>query len=105
MSSCLVAGKPHVTVVRLSSSIAAMHAAVRPTRPSLSCVVPAYNEADNLPLLLEQLTAQLKALTDAWEVIVVDDGSTDATVQVMQPWTATPGVRFLQLSRNFGKEA
>lgn len=82
-----------------------MHVAVRPSPPSVSCVVPAYNEADNLPLLLEQLTEHLKTLTDAWEVIVVDDGSTDATAQAVQPWTGSPGVRFLQLSRNFGKEA
>jgi glycosyltransferase involved in cell wall biosynthesis len=72
---------------------------------SISCVVPAYNEAANLPLLLEQLTAELRALASAWEVIVVDDGSKDATPAAMAPWLLVPGVRLLRLSRNFGKEA
>ena len=74
-------------------------------QPSISCVVPAYNEADNLAPLLEALTAELARLTPRWEVIVVDDGSRDATPVVMLPWLQRPGVRCLRLSRNFGKEA
>lgn len=76
----------------------------RPLRPRLSVVVPAYNEAANLPLLLAVLTPVLRQLTDQWEVIVVDDGSRDATALTMQAWLAEPGVRYLRLSRNFGKE-
>ena len=74
-------------------------------QPSISCVVPAYNEADNLAPLLEALTTELARLTPRWEVIVVDDGSRDATPVVMLPWLQRPGVRCLRLSRNFGKEA
>ena len=81
-----------------------MNPTARPPRPRLSVVVPAYNEARNLPTLLLQLGDALRALTDDWEVIVVDDGSRDDTAQVMQPWTREPGVRYLRLSRNFGKE-
>lgn len=77
----------------------------RPERPSLSCVLPAYNEAANLPLLLERLRPVLDGLSDAWEVIVVDDGSHDDTAQALLPWLLEPGVRYLRLSRNFGKEA
>jgi len=77
----------------------------RPTRPAISCVVPAFNEAANLGPLLSGLTAQLAALTDRWEVIVVDDGSRDATPAAMAPWLTRPGVRYVRLSRNFGKEA
>lgn len=77
----------------------------RVPRPSISCVVPAYNEAANLGPLLHALTPQLAALTDRWEVLVVDDGSTDATAHVLLPWLARTGVRYLRLSRNFGKEA
>ncbi len=71
----------------------------------MSCVVPAFNEADNLHPLLTGLTAQLSALTPRWEVIVVDDGSRDATALEMARWTHQPGVRYVCLSRNFGKEA
>ena len=79
--------------------------APRNPRPSMSCVVPAFNEADNLSPLLEGLTAQLHQMTDRWEVIVVDDGSRDATSAAMVPWLLRPGVRYVRLSRNFGKEA
>jgi glycosyltransferase involved in cell wall biosynthesis len=79
--------------------------AERPARPALSCVVPAYNEAANLPGMLEELITQLGALTDRWEIIVVDDGSRDDTARVLTPFIANPGVRCIHLSRNFGKEA
>ena len=77
----------------------------RSPRPAISCVVPAYNEAENIGLLLAGLTAQLAELTDRWEILVVDDGSADATAATIAPWLAAPGVRYLRLSRNFGKEA
>jgi glycosyltransferase involved in cell wall biosynthesis len=76
-----------------------------PHTVTVSCVVPAYNEAANLPQLLAVLTAQLQALVPRWEVLVVDDGSRDDTAAVVAPWLRAPGVRYLQLSRNFGKEA
>ncbi|MEO5696124.1 MAG: glycosyltransferase family 2 protein, partial [Burkholderiaceae bacterium] len=77
----------------------------RSPRPAISCVVPAYNEAANLGALLSGLTAQLAQLSEQWEVIVVDDGSRDATAEALAPWLARPGVRHVRLSRNFGKEA
>ncbi|HKX43241.1 MAG TPA: glycosyltransferase family 2 protein [Burkholderiaceae bacterium] len=77
----------------------------RSARPALSCVVPAYNEAANLGLMLTSLTEQLTQLTDRWEVIVVDDGSRDATPIAIAPFLVAPGVRYVRLSRNFGKEA
>jgi len=77
----------------------------RPARPALSCVVPAYNEAANLPGMLTELIAQLRELTDRFEIIVVDDGSRDDTAGVLAPFLANPGVRCIHLSRNFGKEA
>lgn len=77
----------------------------RPARPAISCVVPAYNEAENLGPLLAGLTVQLAELTDRWEVLIIDDGSRDATPAAVAPWLTAPGVRYLRLSRNFGKEA
>jgi glycosyltransferase involved in cell wall biosynthesis len=72
---------------------------------SISCIVPCYNEAENLERLLPILSAQLAALAPRWEIVLVDDGSTDATSARLGQWTQQPGVRALQLSRNFGKEA
>ena len=77
----------------------------RPPRPAISCVVPAFNEADNIGPLLTGLVPQLEGLTDAWEIIVVDDGSRDRTAAAVAPWLVRPGVRYVGLSRNFGKEA
>jgi polyisoprenyl-phosphate glycosyltransferase len=71
----------------------------------ISCVVPAYNEANNLPSLLQALLPALQDLSSQWEVIVVDDGSSDHTAAALEPWLRTPGVRSIALSRNFGKEA
>lgn len=71
----------------------------------VSVVVPAFNERDNLAVLLPKLQQILAGLGSDWEVLVVDDGSVDATALLMQTWCVTPGFRYIQLSRNFGKEA
>jgi len=73
---------------------------------SISCVIPAYNEARNLERFVPQVLAALAALSDAVELIVVDDGSRDDTVAAVRALVcAHPQVVLLQLSRNFGKEA
>jgi glycosyltransferase involved in cell wall biosynthesis len=71
----------------------------------MSCVVPCHNEARNLDLLLPMVGEALTRLSESWEVILVDDGSTDHTAAVMQDWAELPGYRSIELSRNFGKEA
>jgi glycosyltransferase involved in cell wall biosynthesis len=80
---------------------------VRSTRAAgaLSCVVPCRNEAQNLSRLLPLLRQALEACVPAWEVILVDDGSTDGTALVISHWARLPGFRGIVLSRNFGKEA
>lgn len=72
---------------------------------SISCVIPCRNEARNLVHLLPELTELLPGLADRFEVVLVDDGSTDESPALMQAWAHRPGIRMLQLSRNFGKEA
>jgi polyisoprenyl-phosphate glycosyltransferase len=73
--------------------------------PRISCVVPAFNEAANLALLLPALRVVLRDCAREWEVIVVDDGSRDGTPAVLDAWSREPGFRAITLSRNFGKEA
>jgi glycosyltransferase involved in cell wall biosynthesis len=79
--------------------------AQRQALPTVSCVVPCRNEADNLVVLLPMLRDALAACSRAWEVILVDDGSTDASEPLLALWAQQPGFCVLTLSRNFGKEA
>jgi glycosyltransferase involved in cell wall biosynthesis len=72
---------------------------------SLSCVVPCFNEAANLDRLLARLEDVCRVLDQPWEVVIVDDGSRDTTVQLARAWCMRPGFRLVALSRNFGKEA
>lgn len=71
----------------------------------LSCVIPCKNEAKNLELLFPRLKELLPTLGLNWEVLLVDDGSTDNTAALGAAWAGQPGFRLVQLSRNFGKEA
>jgi len=73
---------------------------------SISCVVPSLNEEANLRVLLPMLLAVLRPLAPCREIIVVDDGSTDATPELCAEWANIhPEIVYLCLSRNFGKEA
>ena len=73
---------------------------------TLSCVMPAYNEASNLPQVVPAVLNVLKTLADRVELILINDGSRDNTAQVARDLCAQwPEVVFLDLSRNFGKEA
>lgn len=71
----------------------------------ISCVVPVYNEEDIIQPFLKELSAYLSQIAKRYEIIVVNDGSRDATVQKVLELPEKLGVRLLSLSRNFGKEA
>ncbi|MCF4979457.1 glycosyltransferase [Pseudomonas gessardii] len=71
----------------------------------LSVVICCYNEAKVLPIFHKRLMAVLKTLSIHHEVLYVNDGSRDGTLSLLDGYCQTPGVRCLNLSRNFGKEA
>ncbi|MBP6089545.1 MAG: glycosyltransferase family 2 protein [Polaromonas sp.] len=76
------------------------------SNPSISCVMPAYNEAGNLGVVVPHVIKALNNLSKNIEIIVVNDGSRDATAKILADLCTTfPQIVALNLSRNFGKEA
>ena len=71
----------------------------------LSCVVPAHNEEANLEAFVRALVLAVGQLTPEFEIIIVNDGSRDGTHAVALRLAEELPVRYLALSRNFGKEA
>jgi glycosyltransferase involved in cell wall biosynthesis len=69
-------------------------------------VAPAHNEADNLPRLIEEITAALAALGREWEMIVVNDASTDDTLALLRERMKTsPHLRVFSLRQRSGQTA
>jgi len=81
-----------------------LRAAERPTDPLVSCLVPAFNEEGNILPMLDTLHTLMKGMDLRHELIVIDDGSHDATVEKVMSVIDRLPVTLVQLSRNFGKE-
>ena len=78
-------------------------AKVGPLIPELSVVMPAYNEETALPDVLDEATAALDAVSGQWELIVVDDGSTDSTPEILRDrGAADERIRVLTQHGNLG---
>jgi len=71
--------------------------------PELSIVIPAFNEQDRLGPTLQQVRDWCAAELDSYEIIVVDDGSSDRTVSVARD--AGDDIKIIELPRNRGKGA
>ncbi len=72
----------------------------------LSIVLPIYNEAGNLQLFIPELSAALGALGRAYEIIAVDDGSSDDSVAILRTLKSDePHLRIVRFRRNFGQTA
>jgi dolichyl-phosphate beta-glucosyltransferase len=75
-----------------------------PPHPELSVVIPCYNEEQRLPRTIEQIERFLGGRAESYELILVDDGSTDGTRQVMDAAAErNPAVHIEALARNRGK--
>lgn len=76
------------------------------THTTISVLVPAYNEAANIPVLYTALTTLFDTLPYTLELVFIDDGSTDTTEHVIRSHAARDArVLPIIFSRNFGKEA
>ncbi len=72
----------------------------------LSIVIPLYNEEQNVAPLHAELSAILKSMAVPHEIVLVDDGSTDGTFEVLRRiQSSDPHVRVMRFARNFGQTA
>lgn len=72
----------------------------------ISVVIPIFNEEENLPELRRRVTAALDSSGEAWELILVNDGSRDTSAELIRQFHAEDGrVKLINLSRNFGHQA
>ena len=71
----------------------------------ITIVVPFLNEKDNLPVLLERVAGVFAAREEDWELLLVDDGSTDGSAEwAVEQAKSNRHVRVVRLSRNFGHQ-
>jgi glycosyltransferase involved in cell wall biosynthesis len=75
--------------------------------PYLSLVVPVFNEEENLLLLFESITQALAGLPQSWELVLVDDGSSDGSPRILEELARKDPehVRVILFRRNFGQTA
>jgi glycosyltransferase involved in cell wall biosynthesis len=72
----------------------------------VSIVIPVFNEADNIMPLYDALQSAMREVRQTWEVIFIDDGSTDSTYQILERLHAQDeSVQVIRLRRNFGQTA
>jgi glycosyltransferase involved in cell wall biosynthesis len=73
------------------------------TAPALTVAILAYNEEANIGIVLSEMTAVLSSLTEPWEILIVDDGSTDSTGRIADEAAANdPRVRVVHHGVNRG---
>ena len=74
--------------------------------PYLSLVIPCYNEQENVPTLLQRVEAALNPIGRPYEVLIIDDGSTDQTPQLLSDaMKRLPWLRVIRMAKNGGQSA
>ena len=76
------------------------------TSPYLSIVIPVFNEEDNLRLLTSELTGVLQSLNKPWEILFIDDGSTDGSLHVLKELQEhSSRIKVITFNKNCGQTA
>jgi len=74
------------------------------TLPEISIIIPAYNEESRLPTYLDSILNYFSEKTDSYEIVVVDDGSTDSTSAIVARYTEQGHtIKLIKLQQNQGK--
>jgi glycosyltransferase involved in cell wall biosynthesis len=76
----------------------------RGNSPKYSVVIPVFNEQENIPPLYSRVTAVMKALGEPYEIIFIDDGSRDASFEILKSLHEKDNnVKVIRFTRNFGQ--
>ncbi len=74
-------------------------------KPMVSVVITVYNEEKNLGALLGRLRPVLDGLDRPYEIVLIDDGSRDRSLEILKGFAGEPGIRMVELTRNYGQHA
>lgn len=75
------------------------------TKVQISVVIPVYNEEANLAALMSRLIPVMEGMGKSFEVILIDDGSRDNSLKLLQGFVSNPFVKVVELTRNYGQHA
>jgi glycosyltransferase involved in cell wall biosynthesis len=93
-------------MIQLNVGIAPLPDLVGTSSPYLSIIIPIYNEAENIPALMEQVFSVVDELGYPFEVLAVDDGSTDGSFEVLTREVALRRhLKVIRFRRNYGQTA
>lgn len=76
-----------------------------PNNVQVTVVIPVYNEEDNLPVLMERLLPVMLNAGKTFEIIFIDDGSIDKSLELLKDFTKYGEIRIVELTRNYGQHA
>ena len=71
----------------------------------VTIVIPVYNEEENLPALMERLLPVMQESGKTFEIIFIDDGSRDNSLEILKRFTKYEQVKIVELTRNYGQHA
>jgi glycosyltransferase involved in cell wall biosynthesis len=75
------------------------------SKPRYTVIAPCWNEEGNLPELYRRIKEVLEQTNEPWELLLINDGSTDRTAELMRELNQTdPRVHFVEFARNFGHQ-
>ena len=71
----------------------------------ISVVIPVYNEEANLDALMKRLVPAMKGIGKRFEIVLIDDGSRDNSLNILREFAKEPFVKVVELTRNYGQHA
>ncbi|MGA3280053.1 MAG: glycosyltransferase [Smithella sp.] len=71
----------------------------------VAVVIPVYNEEENLSALMQRLMPVMQGLEKSFEIILIDDGSHDRSLEILKSFTSDHHVKVVELTRNYGQHA